>query len=157
MAALSPTLNPAQARLVSKALRTIESVWSDTDLAPLTSTALAAEYFRCRLGMLPHEEFHARWLTAQNRLIAVETLFRGTLTQTSVYPREVLKSALRHNAGGVIVAHNHPSGAPKPSAADVCLTRVLEETLAMIDVRLIDHIIVTAQASLSLRESGWPE
>lgn len=123
----------------------------------LRAPRMAADYFRCRLGALQHEEFHACWLSTQNHLLAVETLFRGTLTQTAVYPREVVKSALRHNAGGVIVAHNHPSGSTNPSAADVWLTGELERALGMVDVKLLDHMIVTPHSVLSMRERGWPK
>jgi DNA repair protein RadC len=113
------------------------------------------DYLRLTLGGLPHEVFLAMWLDAQNRLITTEELFRGTLTQTSVYPREVVKRALAHNAAAVILAHNHPSGVAEPSAADVSLTRVLKEALNLVDVRLLDHFIVAGtEQPLSLAERG---
>ena len=89
----------------------------------------------------------ALWLDAQNRLLKADELFSGTLTQTSVYPREVVKSALANNAAAVILAHNHPSGVAEPSRADEILTRTLKEALAMVDVRLLDHFIVAGNAT----------
>ena len=104
---------------------------------------------------MQHEVFVALWLDAQNRLIASEELFRGTLTQTSVYPREVVKRALANNAGGVILAHNHPSGLAEPSRADEVLTSSLKQALALVDVRLLDHFIVTGSTEpMSFAERG---
>lgn len=121
----------------------------------LSSPQAVRDYLRLRLGGLAHEVFIALWLDAQNRLITSEELFRGTLAQTSVYPREVVKRALHHNAAAVIVAHNHPSGVPEPSPADEALTRVLKEALALVDVRLLDHFIVAGTVPpLSLAERG---
>jgi DNA repair protein RadC len=94
------------------------------------------------------------FLDAQNRVIAVEELFRGTLTQTSVYPREIIKRALAHNAAALILAHNHPSGVAEPSHADRHLTRQLADALALVDVRVLDHFIVAGASSLSFMESG---
>ena len=113
------------------------------------------DYLRLHLAGLRHEVFFALWLDAQNRLIAAEELFRGTLTQASVYPREVVKKALAHNAAAVVLAHNHPSGIAEPSAADSQLTRELKQALALIDVRVLDHFIVAGSASpLSFAERG---
>jgi DNA repair protein RadC len=113
------------------------------------------DWLRLRLGTLPHEVFIALWLDAQNRLIADTELFRGTLTQTSVYPREVVKQALAKNAAAVIFAHNHPSGIAEPSPADELLTRNLKQALALVDVKLVDHFIVAGNASpLSFAERG---
>ncbi|MEZ5628740.1 MAG: DNA repair protein RadC [Rhodocyclaceae bacterium] len=111
-------------------------------------------WLRLHLGALPHEVFMVLLLDAQNRLILAETLFRGTLTQTSVYPREVVKFALTHNAAAVILAHNHPSGNATPSAADQSLTRDLRSALALIDVRVLDHFVVTRAQITSFAESG---
>ncbi len=94
------------------------------------------------------------FLDAQNRVIASEEMFRGTLTQTSVYPREVVKRALAHNAAAVILAHNHPSGVAEPSRADEFLTRTLRESLALIDVRVLDHFIVAGNGVVSFAERG---
>ncbi|MES2771706.1 MAG: DNA repair protein RadC [Pseudomonadota bacterium] len=119
------------------------------------SPAAVRDYLRLHLACLPHEVFYVLWLDAQNRLLAGETLFRGTLTQSSVYPREVLKKALAHNAASVILAHNHPSGLAEPSSADIFLTGELKKALALIDVRVLDHFIVAGQATpLSFAERG---
>ena len=121
----------------------------------LSSPQAVRDYLRLTLAGLKHEVFFVLWLDAQNRLIAAEELFRGTLTQISVYPREVVKRALAHNAAAVILAHNHPSGIAEPSAADEALTRALKEALALVDVRLLDHFIVAGSAQpLSLAERG---
>ena len=120
----------------------------------LNSPQAVRDYLRMTLSRLPHEVFVAVFLTAQNRVIAVDELFRGTLTQTSVYPREIVKRALAHNAGAVILAHNHPSGEASPSAADRSLTKALAEALALVDVRVLDHFIVAPGASLSFAEEG---
>lgn len=121
----------------------------------MASPQAVRDWLRLSLGSLQHEVFVALWLDAQNRLIASEELFRGTLTQTSVYPREVVKRALMHNAGAVILAHNHPSGLAEPSRADEVLTSSLKQALALIDVKLLDHFIVTGSAEpLSFAERG---
>lgn len=121
----------------------------------LSSPEAVRDWLRLKLAPVPHEVFIALWLDAQNRLIIVDELFRGTLTQASVYPREVVKQALARNAAAVILAHNHPSGHPEPSAADEMLTRSLREALALVDVRLADHFIVAGNARpLSFAERG---
>lgn len=113
------------------------------------------KWLRLNLAHLPHEAFVALWLDAQNRLIAHHELFRGTLTQTSVYPREVVKAALKNNAAAVILAHNHPSGVAEPSHADEALTVALKQALAMVDVKLLDHFIVAGNAPpVSFAERG---
>jgi DNA repair protein RadC len=101
-----------------------------------------------------HEVFVVLFLDAQNRLIACEEMFRGTLTQTSVYPREVLKMALKHNAAAVIFAHNHPSGVAEPSRADEMLTQALKQSLAMVDCRTLDHFVVGGTSITSFAERG---
>ncbi|WP_263772770.1 RadC family protein [Propionivibrio soli] len=117
--------------------------------------AAVRDYLRLHLADLGHEVFFALWLDAQNRLITGEELFRGTLTQTSVYPREVVKKALAHNAAAVVLAHNHPSGVAEPSAADEMLTQELKRSLALVDVRVLDHFIVAGRAKpLSFAERG---
>src|SRR5204863_2517027 len=120
----------------------------------LTSPGAVRDLLRLKLAGLPHEVFICIYLDAQHRVIAVEELFRGTLTQTSVYPREVVKAALRANAAAVIFAHNHPSGACQPSQADELLTRNLKEALAMVDVKVLDRFIVAGTKSLSFAERG---
>jgi len=121
----------------------------------LSSPRAVRDYLRLTLGSLPHEVFMVLLLDAQNRLIAAEELFRGTLTQTSVHPREVVKLALSHNAAGAILAHNHPSGVAEPSRADEALTQALRQALTLIDVKLLDHFIVAGAADpLSFAERG---
>jgi DNA repair protein RadC len=120
----------------------------------LASPAAVRAYLRLRMQDLGHECFYGVFLDAQNRVIVAEELFRGTLTQTSVYPREVVKHALRHNAAAIILAHNHPSGVAEPSLQDQALTRTLAEALALIDVKVLDHFIVAPGAALSFAERG---
>ncbi|MFA9438622.1 DNA repair protein RadC [Uliginosibacterium sp. sgz301328] len=121
----------------------------------LSSPGAVRDWLRLRLAALPHEVFMVLMLDSQNRLIEAVELFRGTLTQTSVYPREVVKLALSHNAAGVILAHNHPSGSVEPSSSDEALTRALVSALALVDVRVLDHFIVAGKAKpLSFAERG---
>lgn len=138
--------------VLEMARRAMDEKIKSTDA--LNSPQAVRDYLRLTLARLPHEVFVAVFLTAQNRVIAVEELFRGTLTQTSVYPREIVKRALAHNAGSVILAHNHPSGEPTPSSADRALTKALADALALIDVRVLDHFIVAPGASVSFAEQG---
>jgi DNA repair protein RadC len=112
------------------------------------------EYLSLKIGSLQYEVFMALFLDAQNRLIDDAELFKGTLTQTSVYPREVVKKALQKNAAAVIFAHNHPSGLAEPSRADELLTRTLREALALVDIRVLDHVIVAGSSSVSFAERG---
>lgn len=111
-------------------------------------------YLRLALARRGHEIFAVLFLDAQHRLIACEEMFRGTLTQTSVYPREIVKQALCHNCAAVIFAHNHPSGVAEPSRADEALTHALQSALALIDVRVLDHIVVAASQAVSFAERG---
>lgn len=119
------------------------------------SPTAVRDYLRLHLAGLLHEVFFALWLDAQHRLLVAEELFRGTLSQTSVYPREVVKKALAHNAAAVVFAHNHPSGVAEPSSADETLTRNLKQSLALVDVRVLDHFVVAGQSPpLSFAERG---
>jgi len=120
----------------------------------MSSPQAVKDYLRLHIGDREHEVFVALWLDAQNRLIASEELFRGTLTQTSVYPREVVKAGLACNAGAVILAHNHPSGFAEPSAADRALTDTLVAALKLIDIKVLDHIIVAIGEATSMVERG---
>jgi len=119
----------------------------------LTSPALTREFLRVHLGTCDHEVFGMLHLDGRHRLLAVENLFRGTISSSSVHPREVVKSALAHNAAAVVLFHNHPSGLTEPSAADELITRRLREALALIDVRVLDHLIV-AESIFSFAEAG---
>ncbi len=111
-------------------------------------------YLQLHLSARNHEVFAVLFLDIQNRLLALEEMFRGTLTQTSVYPREVVLRALHHQATAVVLAHNHPSGSVQPSRADEALTQTLKAALALVDVRVLDHVIVGAGEALSMAERG---
>jgi DNA repair protein RadC len=112
------------------------------------------DYLRLAIADREHEVFVCLWLDAQHRVLRFEELFRGTLTQTSVYPREIVKAGLRANAAAVIFAHNHPSGAAQPSQADELLTRNLKDALSLVDVKVLDHFIVAGHQTLSFAERG---
>ncbi len=122
--------------------------------AVFDSSAAVKDYLQLQLAARPHEVFAVLFLDAQHRMIALEELFRGTLTQTSVYPREVALRALHHHAAAVVLAHNHPSGGVQPSRADEALTQTMKSALALIDVRVIDHVIVAPGQALSMAEKG---
>jgi len=111
-------------------------------------------YLQLHLAARPHEVFAVLFLDSQHRLLALEELFRGTLNHTSVYPREVVLRALHHQAAAVVLAHNHPSGAVQPSRADEALTHTLKSALALVDVRVLDHVIVAPGQALSMAEKG---
>jgi len=118
------------------------------------SPDLVKRYLRMKLGGQRHESFVVLFLDVKNRLIADRELFRGTLTQTSVYPREVVIEALDYNAASVILAHNHPSGLPEPSEADLRLTGALVKALSLVDIRVLDHFIVAGPLVHSFAEHG---
>jgi DNA repair protein RadC len=120
----------------------------------LTSPGAVRDYLRLTLGRKDEEVFVCLWLDAQHKVTGVEEAFRGTLTQTSVYPREIVKKALARNAAAVIFAHNHPSGVAQPSQADELLTRNLREALALVDVKVLDHFIVAGNQAISFAERG---
>ncbi len=122
--------------------------------ALLNDPQAATDFLRLQLGDRPHEVFALLLLDSQHRLIAFEELFRGTVNQASVYPREVVLRALHHQAAAVVLAHNHPSGLAEPSAADVALTRSLVDALALVGVRVLDHIVVTRARTASLAQLG---
>jgi DNA repair protein RadC len=120
----------------------------------LTAPSRVREYLQLTLAFRDREVFYGIFLDAQNRVIASEELFRGTLSQTSVYPREVVRRALALNAAAVIFAHNHPSGVAEPSHADEMLTRCLKSALALVDVAVLDHFVVAGACTLSFAERG---
>lgn len=120
----------------------------------LGSPEQVREYLVLKLANYLHEVFFVLFLDTQNRLITMEEMFSGTLTETSVYPREVVKRALHHNAASVVLAHNHPSGVAKQSKADERLTRELKDALALVDVRVLDHFIVAGNQTLSFAQAG---
>lgn len=120
----------------------------------LNTPAAVRDCLRIHFAGREYESFVALFLDTQHRLITVDELFRGTLSQTSVYPREVVKAALHHNAAAVIFAHNHPSGEAEPSKADVMLTTALKNALALVDVRVLDHFIIAGSGVVSFAEKG---
>jgi DNA repair protein RadC len=120
----------------------------------LSSPRAVRDYLRLQLGGREQEVFVVLLLDAQHRVIACEELFQGTLTQTSVYPREVVRCALKHNAAAVIFAHNHPSGVAEPSHADEILTRSLKSALSLVDIQVLDHFIVAGTRTMSFAERG---
>lgn len=120
----------------------------------LSSPIVAKEFLRTRLGHLPHEVFAVLHLDSQNRVLDYVEMFRGTVTQTSVYPREVVRDALSHNSCALLLVHNHPSGAAEPSRADEALTQTIKAAAALVDVRVLDHFIVTGRSVRSMAEMG---
>ncbi|MFZ6760930.1 RadC family protein [Undibacterium sp. Ji50W] len=120
----------------------------------LSSPQSVKKYLQLLIGSKAHESFAVLFLDVKNRLIKTEELFRGTLNHASVYPREVVKSALQHNAAAIILAHNHPSGSCEPSSADLQLTTTLKQALALVDVRVLDHFIVANPKVYSFAENG---
>ena len=120
----------------------------------LSSPGRVRDYLGMTLASRDYEVFVVLFLDAQNRVIECEEMFRGTLTQTSVYPREVVKRTLYHNAAAVIFAHNHPSGLAEPSHADETLTQALKQALALIDVKVLDHFVIATGGMMSFAERG---
>lgn len=139
-------------RLIQRAIKVLDARIRTGDA--LSSPAAVRTFLRLKLAGLEHEVFVTIFLDAQNRVLQVEELFRGTLTQTSVYPREVVKAALRCNAAGAVFAHNHPSGVAEPSHADENLTSALKQALALVDVRVLDHFVIGGAGVLSFAERG---
>lgn len=149
------TYAPAQAILAAKELvmRALSEELNQSTMK-MTDPRAAKDYLKLLLGGRHQEVFVMLFLDSQYRLIVTEELFHGTLTQTSVYPREVVKRALFHNAAAVMLAHNHPSGLAEPSDADRRLTDVLKTALALVDVRILDHFIVGEASVMSFAEKG---
>ena len=125
-----------------------------TDGVFLSAPQAVHQYLQLYFANLTHESFVVLFLDVRNRLISADEMFRGTLTHTSVYPREVIKSALRHNAASLILAHNHPSGNCEPSTADIKLTDTLRQAAALVDVRVLDHFIIGGSQICSFAQSG---
>jgi DNA repair protein RadC len=152
MKGLGPAKRAQFAAAIELARRALQEKLEQS--AALTSPGAVRDYLRLRLAARKEEAFVCIWLDAQHRAIRIEEPFRGTLTQTSVYPREIVKSALRFNAAAVIFAHNHPSGVAQPSQSDELLTRNLKEALALVEVRVLDHFIVAGHQAISFAERG---
>jgi DNA repair protein RadC len=138
--------------IIEQALELLACDIRQTDT--LACPGAVRDYLRLKLADRPHEVFAVVFLDAQHRVLATEEMFRGTLTQTSVYPREVVIEALNRQAAAVILCHNHPSGSATPSRADEALTQSLKGALALVDVRVLDHLIVTRSKVLSFAEEG---
>lgn len=149
-----PGLAVHERAVIDAALAVIAARMKVAGLDCIDNPLLARKLAILHLGHLEHECFGVMFLDAQHRLISYETMFRGTLTQTSVYPREVAKMALHLNAAAVILAHNHPSGTLTPSRGDELLTDSLKRALGLLDVRVLDHIIVGGDKTLSMAEMG---
>src|ERR1035437_2492354 len=139
-------------KLIAKALEILSRRMRATE--HLASPGAVRDYLRLLLSDREHEVFVVVLLDAQNRVLSCEEMFRGTLTQTSVYPREVVKIALAANAGSAIFAHNHPSGVSEPSRADEALTQHLKSALALVDVKVLDHFVVAGAEWVSFAEKG---
>ena len=138
---------------IDKAL-TILGTWMTEGGDVFDDADAVKNYLQLHLGAEPCEHFAVLFLDSQHRAIAFERLFSGTLAQASVYPREIVLAALRHNAAAVVLAHNHPSGSVQPSRADEALTQTLKNALALVDVRVLDHVIVGGAKALSMAEKG---
>lgn len=123
--------------------------------ASFTSSHAVRDWLRLHLASLEREEFTVLFLDNQHRLIAHETLFRGTINSMTVYPREVVKAGLKHNAAAAVLAHNHPSGYAEPSSADRQMTVRLQKALELVDIRLLDHLVVGGTEMVSFAEKGW--
>lgn len=141
-------------KTIQRAITILEKSFSREDAPAFESPELAATYARLRLGRLEREEFHAFWLDSKHRVIASEILFVGTIDASAVYPREIVKSALAHNAAAVLFAHNHPSGDCTPSQNDLHITIKLKHALDLIGVRLIDHLVVSTISYSSIAALG---
>jgi DNA repair protein RadC len=141
-----------QDQTIKRALAILEERIRHGDV--LASPAAVRDYLRLLLHDREHEVFVCVFLDSQNRVVACDELFRGTLAQTSVYPREVVKAALAHNAAAVIFSHNHPSGVAEPSRADELLTQALKQALALVDIRTLDHFVVAGGQLVSVAERG---
>ncbi|HKK16031.1 MAG TPA: DNA repair protein RadC [Gammaproteobacteria bacterium] len=132
--------------------RYLESGLQETDV--LTSPQSTREYLLAQLRAYPHEVFACLFLNNRHHIISFDKMFNGTIDGASVYPREVVKQALGHNAAAVIFAHNHPSGVAEPSSADISLTRRLKTALELVDIRVLDHFVIAANQAVSLAERG---
>ncbi|RZZ87778.1 RadC family protein [Pseudoxanthomonas winnipegensis] len=142
----------APAEVLQAALRVLAGQLRGTEL--LSSPQAVRDFLRIKLGTLEHEVFAVIHLDAQHRVIEYVEMFRGTVSQTSVYPREIVKEALARNSAALILVHNHPPGVAEPSRADEMLTQTLKSALSLVDVRVIDHLIVAGPTILSFAERG---
>ncbi len=148
-----PVFSPHEDAVIVAALAILEARLKVAGCT-MTTPDTVRDYLRLQIGALDREVFGVLFLNSQNGLIAFEIMFEGTLTQTSVYPREVVRLALSHNAASVILTHNHPSGNAEPSHADMRLTQSLKEALKLVDVRVLDHMVVGHGLPYSFAENG---
>ncbi|MFA3777289.1 DNA repair protein RadC [Yersinia sp. 1652 StPb PI] len=155
--ALSPTvaeMSPGEQRTIRRALNLLARQLREPGVA-FTSTHVTRDWLRLHLTGLEREVFIVLWLDNQNRLLAQETLFTGTINSTTVHPRELVKSAMKHNAASAVLAHNHPSQLAEPSQADRQITDRLVNALGLVDVRVLDHLVVGGLDIVSFAERGW--
>ncbi|MBT2305295.1 DNA repair protein RadC [Variovorax paradoxus] len=146
---------PSCRRLATSLALAQELLAEEMTAAPVFDSPTAvSDFLKLHFAGQPFESFVAMYLDAQHRLIAIEDLFRGTLAQASVYPREIARRALHHNADALIVAHNHPSGSAEPSHADEALTSALKTSLSLLDVRVLDHLVIAGSQATSLAQRG---
>lgn len=138
--------------IIDAAKSIMESMMVQRDA--FTNPNIVKDYLRARIGNLEHEVFTVMFLDNQNRLIKAEDMFRGTIDGAGVYPREVAKAALKNNASALVIAHNHPCGLLEPSAADQRITQRLIVAMELLDVRILDHVIVSAEGAMSFAERG---
>ncbi|CAM4367459.1 DNA repair protein RadC [Yersinia intermedia] len=154
---LSPTvaeMSPSEQRTIRRALNLLAKQLREPGIA-FTSTHVTRDWLRLHLTGLEREVFIVLWLDNQNRLLAQETLFTGTINSTTVHPRELVKSAMKHNAASAVLAHNHPSQLAEPSQADRQITDRLVNALGLVDVRVLDHLVVGGLDIVSFAERGW--
>lgn len=152
---VSKTSTDEEDAVIAHAFRILESRFRSQERTTTLSDPTTVKQFCCMcMQGLEHEEFMVMFLNTQNQLIDHEVMFRGTLTQTSVYPREVVKAALKLNASAVMFCHNHPSGSVDPSKADLSLTQTLKAALALVEVRVLDHLVVSGPRATSMAETG---
>lgn len=152
--AVPPALTPYAQRTIQRAVSLLDKHLRQPGVSFLSATE-TRDWLRLKMAGLEREEFIVLFLNNQHQLLACETLFTGTINHTEVYPREIVKAALRYNAAAVILAHNHPSGTAEPSRADRLITSSLQNTLLLVDVRILDHFIIGYREIVSFAERGW--
>ncbi len=152
--AVATRLTPGAQRIIRQALSILEQHLRQPGI-PFLSATETRDWLRLKMAGLEREEFIVLFLNNQHQLLACETLFTGTINHTEVYPREIVKAALRYNAAAVVLAHNHPSGTSEPSKADRLITSNLQNTLLLVDVRILDHFIIGHRDIVSFAERGW--
>ncbi|HAT7578915.1 DNA repair protein RadC [Enterobacter hormaechei] len=147
-------MSPGEQRTIRRALNLLAKQLREPGVT-FTSTRVTRDWLRLHMTGLEREIFVVLWLDNQNRLIAHETLFKGTINSTTVHPRELVKSAMKHNAASAVLAHNHPSQLAEPSQADRQITDRIKTALELVDVRVLDHLIVGGLDIVSFAERGW--